>query len=140
MPRASRWLVRTALAWLLAGLVLLVLRSLPASGPAAAWLGAAGPAALHALTVGWLTQLAFGVAHWMFPRHPAGPQPRAEGQMMASWACLNGGLVARLVAEPGVLLGAGGSWQVVLVAAGVLQLAAAVLFVVNAWPRVRTRP
>lgn len=138
MPRASRLLVRTALAWLVIWVTLGVLRILPLPAPVSDWLSAAGPATLHALTVGWLTQLAMGVAHWMFPRPPA-PRPTAERRLLAAHALLNGGLVLRFVAEPPVLVGRSGPWSLALAASGLLLLGAVSLFVLEAWPRARER-
>ena len=70
MPTISRWFVRSALASLLLGLGL---------GAASGWWGGAGllaPTVLHLLVVGWLTQMVFGVAFWLFPKYST-DQPRA---------------------------------------------------------------
>ena len=136
MPPVTRWLLRAGMFWLLAGLaggVLVAAR--PSFLPAA--VGTAGPAVFHLLTVGWLTQLIFGVAHWMFPRAPAGPPRGREGLLWLAFAFLNGGLLLRLAAEP--LAGLGHAAPVALPASGLLQFGAAVCFVAHIWPRVRGR-
>jgi hypothetical protein len=135
MPLVSRAFILTGLAHLLAAMVLGVA---VAAGPGALGLPpTVAPVYVHLLAVGWLTQLIFGVAHWMFPGRPRAPSMVSRVVLWACYALLNLGLVARAVAEP--LVGRGGGWRVVLVAAGVAQLIAVVLFVGHTWPRVRAR-
>jgi len=97
------------------------------------------PAALHMVTVGWLTQLVFGVALWMFPRHsreqPHGPQ----GLGWFVYASLNAGLALRAVSEPAAVLGDTAGWGYALAASAWLQWLAVVAFAVLLWPRVRVR-
>lgn len=137
MPAVSRWLLRAGMAWLLAGLAGGVavagqgLLGLPRA------VGAAGPAVFHLLTVGWLTQLIFGVAHWMFPRASAERPRGREGLVWAALLLLNAGLLLRLGAEP--LAALGHPSVPALAASGLLQLAAAACFTANTWPRVRGR-
>jgi quinol-cytochrome oxidoreductase complex cytochrome b subunit len=95
------------------------------------------PTYLHLLVVGWLTQLIFGVAFWLFPKHPSAP-PRGSDRL--GWTCfvlLNLGLAIRLVAEP--LQALGQSFATLLVASAIAQLLAGWAFVANTWPRVRER-
>ena len=95
------------------------------------------PTYLHLLVVGWLTQLIFGVAFWMFPKHSSA-LPRGSDRL--GWTCfalLNIGLVLRAVAEP--LQGLGRPSAPLLVASAVTQLLAGWAFVANTWPRVRER-
>ncbi len=131
MPRLTRWFVRAALLALLSGLGF------------AAWDAATGraplldPTVLHLLVVGWLTQMVFGVAFWLFPRHS--PE-RPRGRVWLGWltfGALNLGLLARLIAEPAPTLAGRGA---LLLASGLLQTAAAAGFVLNTWPRIRERP
>ena len=95
------------------------------------------PAYLHLLVVGWLTQLIFGVAYWMFPRYSA-EQPRGSERLgWAALALLNAGLLLRAVAEPWhAVTGHGGT---VLVASAAFQMLAGLAFVANTWPRIRER-
>jgi type IV secretory pathway TrbD component len=91
---------------------------------------------VHLLVVGWLTQLIFGVAHWLFPRASA---DAARGNEALGWAgilLLNVGLLVRAVAEPSALSGARHG---LLVTSGALQLVAVLLLVVHIWPRVKER-
>lgn len=139
MPLLARLYIKTALSYLAAALLVGVAL---AAGPAAGmpgWIAGLGPAWVHLLVVGWLTQFIFGVAFWLFPRHS---RERPYGWTAPAWAAyvlLNAGLVARAVAEPAVAWGDRGGWAVALVASAVAQGAGALAFVVYLWPRVRTR-
>lgn len=136
MPALTRWFIRAGLLCLLAALLLGVLMQW---GPAAAhpWLRAAWPTYLHILVVGWLTQLIFGVAYWLFPKYSS-PAPRGSERLgWASFGLLNLGLVLRIIGEPWAILGAGTA--PLLAASAVAQLLAGWAFVANTWPRVRER-
>ena len=132
MPTLSRALVRTGLLYLIAALLLAVGEpwlSVPAPVLRPTW--------IHLLVLGWLTQLIFGVAHWMFPRYSAEHPRGHEALGWTGFAALNAGLLMRTVAEP--LLrstGQGGSW---LPAAALLQLLGVALFVIHLWPRLKVR-
>jgi hypothetical protein len=95
------------------------------------------PTYLHLLVLGWLTQLIFGVALWLFPRHSPG-RPRGNERLgWASFFLLNIGLVLRAIAEPSHALGH--RVGALLIVAAVAQLLAGWAFVLNTWPRVRER-
>ena len=138
MPLTTRWFVRSALAWMLlalAGGVLL------ATGVAPRFPGTdvvlPYPTYIHLVTVGWLSNLIFGVALWLFPRYTA-EQPRGSDALgWASYAGLNAGLLLRLIGEPAQLAGAGGR-TLLLLSAG-LQLLGGWAFVLNIWPRVKAK-
>jgi hypothetical protein len=131
MPQLSRWFIRTALGYLLLSLFLGVL--LPGSGLGARlW-----PSYVHLLVLGWLTQLIFGVAYWMFPRASAGAARRSAFLGWTTYWLLNAGLVGRFLGE--LARAAGGHSENLLVAAAFLQLAAGWTFVINTWPRVKSR-
>ena len=138
MPPVTRWFVRTALLWLLLALGTGVVL---ASGVAVRLPGTAlvipYPTYLHLLTVGWLTNLIFGVATWMFPRHTADRPRGSDALAWAAYAGLNLGLLLRLLGEPAQLAGAGGR-TMLLLSAG-LQLLGAWAFVLNTWPRVKAK-
>lgn len=140
MPPLARLLVKTAFVYFVAGFLLLGLMAVDRWLDVSRWLKAVYTSQLHLLLVGWLSQLAIGVAYWMFPRlrkeqsaHPRGP----DGLTWAVYGCLNAGLLLRLAVEPFLLLG-GPDWLKALLAlAGVLQAAAAVLFAWLVWARIR---
>lgn len=145
MPAISRLLIRTGAAWLVAGMALGVAAVLPAELLSAELLPAAArrglsTAAVHLLAVGWITQLIFGVALWMFPR-PGRPRSLPDRPLdTAAWALLNVGLAARLAVEPGWTVPTGGAaWRWALLASAAAQWAAVLYFAARLWPRVRSR-
>lgn len=134
MPRETRWFIKTSLLYLVLAL---------AAGLTLAWPAARGvapnlyPTYLHLFTVGWLTQLIFGVAFWLFPHYS---RERLYGYRMLVWAsygCLNVGLLLRAATEPFVGQEALGRWS--FVAAALLQWLGGVFFVLHIWPRVKTK-
>lgn len=139
MPPLARWFIRTALIYLIATLlvgVTLMLRPLTAL-PAAA--GALQPVYFHLLMVGWVTQLIFGMALWMFPKYSA-EQPRGSERLgWATYGLLNAGLVLRAIGEPLVAVKPGGGAGWLLAASATLQLLAGWAFVANTWGRVKER-
>ncbi|MGE0353613.1 MAG: hypothetical protein AB7I33_03410 [Gemmatimonadales bacterium] len=137
MPSLTRWFIRSAMLYLLAALVIGILLAWPRTA-GTALLATGWPSWIHLLVVGWLTQLIFGVAYWMFPRASA-ERPRGhEGLGWATWATLNLGLLLRILAEPATGIRQGAS-SALLTGSALLQLAAGVFFVFNTWPRTRTR-
>lgn len=136
MPTLTRWFIRSALVCLVAALLLAVLMQWP---PAASrpWLRVVWPTYLHLLVVGWLTQLIFGVAYWLFPRYSAESPRGSERLGRASFLLLNLGLLLRVAGEPWVALGGPGA--PLLVGSAAAQLLGGWAFVANTWPRVRER-
>ena len=106
----------------------------------ARWLRAVYLSQLHLLVVGWITQLAIGVAYWMFPRFRKEENPEPRGSDRLTWAVfvlLNAGLLLRFAFEPFYLMGPS-TWLAATVAlAGVLQALAALGFAALIWGRVR---
>lgn len=138
MPVASRLLVRTALVWLAASLAVALAAALPGLLPVPGLGAELRPVWIHLLTVGWLTQLVFGVALWLFPR-PGGRRGGEEGPrwpLAAAWLLLNGGLLARAVAEPAAALAPAGPWSGALLGSALAQWLAVLLLVGAVWPRV----
>jgi hypothetical protein len=138
MPRLTRWFLRSGLVCLLLGLGLGV--ATPAFFSSGPWAAALWPVQLHLITVGWLTQLIFGVAWWLFPRAPAGPVRGDERTGWLAFWCLQAGLLLRLGLEPlrlfGQLPGAGNG---LLALSALLHFVAAVAFALAIWPRIRER-
>ncbi len=141
MPPLTRWYVKLALVYFVAALLLSALQA--AQGPLhlPVVLAVTGPAYVHLLVVGWITQMIFGVAYWMFPKYASPPgAPRGSNAVaVATFVLLNLGLLLRVVFEPvrawrpDVLPG----WP--LVAAAVAQWLAGVGFAANTWPRVKEK-
>lgn len=139
MPLLTRWFVRTALLYFIAALGLgtaLLVRPLVRAAPL---LSAAWPGYLHLLTVGWITQLIIGVAYWLFPR-PERSRPAPPDRLgWAAYILLNAGLLLRVAAEPVTIVHPASGVRWLLPLAGIMQLGAAVAFVLLVWPRVRGR-
>ncbi len=139
MPPLARWFVRTALAYLVAALLVglsLMLRLVIDLPPA---VGALQPVYFHLLMVGWVTQLIFGVVFWMFPKF-SNERPRGSERLgWATYGLLNAGLLLRVVGEPLVAIQPAGGAGWLLAASAVLQLLAGWAFVANTWTRVKER-
>jgi hypothetical protein len=139
MPVLTRWWIRTSLVYLVAALVVGVGQAAPASSGLGPHLAAAGPVYVHLLVVGWITQMIFGVAYWMFPRSSPGPHRGSDRLAIASYICLNAGLLIRVVAEPAFTLHPGTDLGRALALSAVLQWLGGMAFVANTWARVRAR-
>ncbi len=136
MPRLTRWYIKAALLYFITALLLSLVMQWPGASDVP-WLRVAWPTYLHILVVGWLTQLIFGVALWLFPKHPTAPPGGSDRLGWSSLVLLNAGLLVRIVGEPRALLGFDAAG--LLLASAVAQLLAGLAFVVNIWPRVRER-
>lgn len=129
MPTVTRWALKSALAWAAAAMIVGVLLAWPGA-PTLPY-----PTYLHLLTVGWLSNLIFGVAHWMFPRASA-ERPRGDVRTAwAGWGMLNAGLLLRIAGGGPVWPPLGG----LLVPSALLQLLAVWSWVIHLWPRVKAR-
>jgi len=130
IPRLSRAAIRAALSWLLAGSLVggwLLAQPPGRAGAALALL----PLHVEMLLVGWIAQLALGVAYWILPRLEGEPSERGRfGAAVAAFVLLNSGLVLAGLAP---LAG-----SAALLATGrALETAGAAAFAAHAWPRIR---
>jgi heme/copper-type cytochrome/quinol oxidase subunit 1 len=123
--------------YFLAALTACILLQSPTATAAHPALAGFRPTHLHLLVVGWITQVIFGVAYWMFPRYSAERPRGSEPLGWAAFILLNVGLLLRVAGEPFYALGraVGG----LLVASALAQLLAGWAFVLNTWPRVKGR-
>ena len=139
MPKLTRWSIKTALQWFVAATVVGFVTTAPTALGLPAALTGLGPLYVRFLTLGWLTQLIFGVVFWLFPTYDKARPHGSERLAWATFALLNGSLVLWALAE-GVQPVAGvpaPSWVFVLAA---LSLWLAGLgFVINTWGRVKVR-
>ncbi len=139
MPPLTRWTIRTALAYLVAGLIA---GALYWANTQWSWwppLAALNPIYIHMLVVGWLTQLVFGVIYWMFPIIS---KANMRGDPRLAWSVfilLNAGLLLRVICEPWRTMDVNELNSIGLVLSAVLQVVAGYLFVLVCWPRVRER-
>jgi hypothetical protein len=138
MPFLSRLFIKTSLGYLgLALLVGVVLAAGPLAG--AGRLAAFYFAYVHLFVVGWLTQLIFGVAFWLFPRFSRERPYGSERVPWLTYLLLNAGLLLRVGAEPVVLLRPGSAAGVVLAVSALLQWLAGLLFAGYLWRRVKRK-
>ena len=140
MPPLIRRYVKTSFAFLLVGLglggYLIVAQFVIGTYPSRLLV----TAHVHLLLVGFMLTIVMGVATWMFPRPAQGDaRYRPELAQVVYWV-ITCATALRAAAE--VLMAVSGTaWLGWLVAAGGLgQLAAAALFVLNMWWRVRMPP
>ncbi len=131
MALVVRWYLRTALVMFVLALAAGMLQALGVAGLT--------PVYFHLLMVGWVTQFIMGVAIWMLPKFTQA-QPRGSDRLSwATYALLNLGLLLRAAAEPANARQPGDLWGWALVAAALLQWLGGLLFVVNAWRRVKEK-
>ncbi len=137
MPKLSRRLIKAGMLYFVFAMLLAV-----AANAQEVWhfwrlLDAVQPVFYHALMVGWITQIIFGVSIWMFPRHTR-KQPRGSEQMgWASFYLLNTGLLMRIIAEPAAVVSSAAMWSGGLLISAALQWLAAIFYVFNIWKRVK---
>lgn len=122
MPTLSVWTVRAALLWLaiasLTGACILARGSL-GHPELALWI----PKHAEMMLVGWMVQLAFGVAHWILPRPATLGGKGPDAFVGLAVLILNSGLVVTLAGS--------------LLAGRSLEAMAVLLFAVQAVPRIR---
>lgn len=138
MPELSVWMVRAALLHLAVGFSLGGLMLFNKGIPIETRLWALLPLHMEMLLVGWLVQLAMGVAYWVLPRfhkyvarQETYDDPR--GIIWLAWAAfalLNAGVL--LV---GLALWIGGSGA--RIAGRLAEGGAALAFALHAWPRIK---
>lgn len=137
MPPLTRWFIKTALIYLVLSLIVGVLTVagpvIPALQPAASLTSLY----LQVLMIGWITQLIFGVAYWMFPIYTR-EEPR--GRPFAGWLAyilLNVGLILNIGADVLLVVGTFSAVRWASGVAAVLLFASALAFVLNIWLRVK---
>ncbi|MBL8056288.1 MAG: hypothetical protein JNK29_06290 [Anaerolineales bacterium] len=139
MPPLTRWFLKAALVYLALALLTGVLLALRVWLSLPAWVSGLGPVYFHLLMVGWVTQLIFGVAHWMFPKASAA-RPRGDERLTGFvFAALNLGLALRVAGEPWAAAQPGGAAGWLLALSAGLQLAAGWVFVFTLWPRIKIK-
>lgn len=140
MPPLARTYIKASFVYFVVAFVLGAMIMLDRWQGFSRWLRVGNVSYLHLLMVGWITQLALGVAYWMFPRFLKEQDPRGRGSDRLAWfvfVTLNAGLVLRLICEPFYLMGPQPWLAGLLALSGVLQAASAVGFGILIWGRVR---
>jgi hypothetical protein len=140
MPPIARTYIKVAFAHFLFAFLLGALMMLDSWLSLGRWLRVVYVSQLHLLMVGWITQLAIGVAYWIFPRFLKEQNPQPRGSDRLAWAvliCLNAGLLLRFLLEPFYLMGPQPWLAALLALSGVLQAVAALGFGWLIWGRIR---
>ena len=137
MPPLVRRYIKTSFVFLVTGLVLggyiLVSEFVFGAYPPRLFI----TAHVHLLLMGFMLMIVMGVATWMFPR-PARDDPGYRpGLAEAVYWLMTGGTALRSAAEILGDVSGARALRLVIVAGGLAQLAAAGLFVLNMWRRVR---
>jgi hypothetical protein len=133
MTPPVRALIKTALLYLAIGLALWAFLLLDA------WLGISPilypfrQTYTQFLLVGWLGQFLIGLACWKLP--PA--TPSRTGETWLIYGLLNGGLLLWAIAEPLYTFRGWPLLGLLVALAGLLQLAAGLIFIIAIWSRVR---
>jgi hypothetical protein len=139
MPLLTRWFIKSALMYLTVSLLVGVALTAQGAVKLPAVVDALMPVYFHLFMVGWVTQMIFGVAYWMFP-HVSKENPRgSEALALVTYLTLNVGLIARAIVEPILAFQPAPAWTVTLILSAVLQWIGALAFVANTWRRVRAR-
>ncbi len=131
MPRASAWFVRVSLVYLAGGFSLGGMMLANEGWGFAPQINTFLPAHIEILMIGWVMQLALGVAYWILPRFTGG-LPR--GNKLAAWTCL-------ILINLGILLVAGNvflqvDWLALL--GRLLEMISLLVFLSIMWRRVRS--
>ncbi len=127
MPRLSVYFVRASLLYLAVGITFGALLLANKGLPFAPWVWALLPIHIEFLFMGWLAQLALGIAFWILPRFSRGSPRGDERWSWAAFIMLNGGiflvaipslfaaqwliLVGRIRDTTGLLAFAWGNWK-----------------------------
>lgn len=140
MPPISRIFIKAGILFMVLSLLVASLVAAPQSLGLPTWTKALTMTHFHLFVVGWITQIIFGVALWLFPKWSK-EQPR--GPEWAGWLCfgaLNLGLVLRAISETAYMAGAMNSfWSWTMTLAAILQWLSALIFALLIWPRLKGR-
>jgi hypothetical protein len=131
MPHLTRWFIRASLVYLALGFTFGALMLFNKGVPLHPILWRLLPAHVEFLLLGWMVQLAMGVAFWILPRFHASALRGNERAAWAAFFLLNIGV---WLAGLGQMLGAPAG---ILLLGRVAEVGAAVAFAVHAWPRIK---
>ncbi len=139
MPTLSRWFIKAGLIYFVLAMLMAVLLKFPVQPELAVWIAPFRAVYYHFLVLGWITQIIFGVSHWMFPRRS---KKNPRGHELLGWLvfiCLNLGLILRAGSEPflqsGTIL-----VKLILTASAVFQVSASLFYTLHIWSRVKEKP
>ena len=105
MPKLSALFVRLSLLYLWLGITFGTLLLINKGMPFAPWLWKLLPAHIEVLLLGWLVQLAMGIAFWILPRFFRGKPRGDERWSLAGLILLNLGILLVVAQDLFTLLG-----------------------------------
>ena len=130
MPRLSCWFIRAALVYLAIGFTLGALMLANKGVVFYPLLWRYLPVHMELLLMGWLVQLALGMAFWILPRFSQGAPRGNEALVWSSFALINTGLGLEIAETIFSLQG--------LVFPGrVAEIAGILMFLLGSWRRIR---
>lgn len=129
MPRLSYLFIRASLVYLVLGFTFGSLILANKSIPFAPFIWTLLPIHIEFLILGWLTQLALGVAYWILPRLTSSTPRGDERWSWAAFTLLNLGIAVSIAAPI-----TGFIWPVLL--ARILQAAGVAAFAIGNWQRI----
>jgi cbb3-type cytochrome oxidase subunit 1 len=131
MPRLSVLMVRASLVYCTLGVATGAFMLADRGLDLGAWDDRLRPVHIEFLLLGWMVQLALGVAFWILPRFRSGRERGGERLAWTAFALLNAGVLTTAISaalgapNPSALLGR------------VAETLAAAAFALHAWPRVK---
>ena len=131
MPRVSAWFVRSSLVCLALGFTLGAVMLAAKGAGATTVIPRILPLHIELLLVGWMLQLAMGVAQWILPRFGVQGVARGAAPAWVAFAALNTGMVLVAVAALSPDL------AVLVLLGRAAEVVAAGAFVASVWARVR---
>lgn len=139
MPKLTRWFIKTSFVYLIAALIVGLLMAAGSVFDLPFSVSGLNAVYFQLFMTGWITQLIFGVANWMFPVYSREAPRRSPTLGWMTYGFLNTGLILRLASEPLAFSGDARIWGLLLGSGSILQWLAALTFVVNTWNRVKRR-
>lgn len=131
MLRLSVWVVRTALVYLGAGLLIGALMLMQKGVPIEGSLLRLLPLHIEVVLIGWTLQLGMGIAFWILPRFSREPRYGRQAFGWLAYGLLNIGVlsvgVGQWLAAPPIIMFVG----------RVAEVLAVVSFAAHAWPRIK---
>lgn len=130
MPRPTVWFIRASMIYLLVGFALGALMLAQDGISYAPAVMLVLPIHMELLLVGWLVQLAMGVAFWIFPRFGLGLL-HSRGNVKLIWSSF-------VLVNVGIWIILFALWIPIMLLIGrTLEAAAVILFIVALWKRVK---
>lgn len=137
MSLVVRIFIKTSLLYLIVALALGAMLMASSAVQLPFSTAAVSPVYIHLFVTGWITQLIFGVAWWMFPVVSRQALAESEWLMWMVYGCLNSGLLLRTWSEPALVTTGSVAARNMLGLSAALQAVAGVLFACILWSRVK---